>query len=81
MCFGYWPLADIANRCRVCLAEGNDAEGYSVMNVITGPEQGEEFFSCDVSDEALEIAAGTRKEFEDGYTLMYCTSVDCALLS
>jgi hypothetical protein len=51
------------------------------MNVIIGLEQNEEFFNCDVSDEALEIAAGTRKEFEDGYTLMYCTSTDCALLS
>jgi len=51
------------------------------MHAIIGLEQSEEFFSCDVSDEALEIAGGTRKEFEDGYTLMYCTSADCALLS
>jgi hypothetical protein len=39
----------------------------------------EEFFSCEDSDEALERAAG--KENAAGYTLLYCTSQDCSMVS
>ena len=38
-----------------------------------------EIFSCEVSDEALETAAGTKNEMAVRYTLYACTSVDCAL--
>ena len=39
----------------------------------------EELFSCEDSDEALERAAG--KEVAAGYTLLYCTSQDCSMVS
>ena len=39
----------------------------------------EELFSCDDFDEALERAAG--KEIAAGYTLLYCTSQDCSMVS
>lgn len=42
-------------------------------------EKIEEFFGCDDSDEALERAAS--KEIAAGYTLLYCTSQDCSMMS
>ena len=50
------------------------------MNVTIGLEDVEEILSWDVSDEALEIA-GAGDEIAGGYTLQFCTSVDCALVS
>ncbi len=47
------------------------------MNVTSSPE--DEILHCDVSDEALEIAAG--QEIAGAYTLQFCTSTDCALVS
>jgi|KBSMisStaDraftv2_1062788.scaffolds.fasta_scaffold75009_2 hypothetical protein len=38
-----------------------------------------EIFRCEVSDEALEAAAGPTNEIAVRYTLYACTSVDCAL--
>jgi hypothetical protein len=43
-------------------------------------EDAEEILSRDVSDEALEIA-GAGNEIAGGYTLQFCTSMDCALVS
>ena len=39
----------------------------------------EELFSCEDFDEALERAAS--KEIAAGYTLLYCTSQDCSMVS
>lgn len=39
----------------------------------------EEVLNWDVSDEALESAAGL--EIAGAYTLQFCTSTDCALVS
>lgn len=50
------------------------------MNVTVGFEDAEEILSWDVSDEALEIA-GTAHEIAGAYTLQFCTSQDCALVS
>ena len=50
------------------------------MNATIGLEDAEEILSWDVSDEALEIA-GAGDEIAGGYTLQFCTSVDCALAS
>jgi len=47
------------------------------MSTTVGLEK--EIFSCEVSDEALEAAAGTKNEMAVRYTLYACTSVDCAL--
>ncbi len=47
------------------------------MSTTIGPDK--EIFSYEVSDEALEAAAGTRNEMAVRYTLYACTSVDCAL--
>ena len=50
------------------------------MSVTIGREDVEEILSWDVSDEALEIA-GAGHEIAGGYTLQFCTSQDCALVS
>jgi hypothetical protein len=50
------------------------------MNVTIGLEDVEEILSWDVSDEALEIA-GAGDEIAGAYTLQFCTSQDCALVS
>jgi hypothetical protein len=42
-------------------------------------EKMEELFGCEDSDEALERAAS--KEISAGYTLLYCTSQDCSMMS
>jgi hypothetical protein len=57
-----------------------DAKGNIVMSVTIGREDVEEILSWDVSDEALEIA-GAGHEIAGGYTLQFCTSQDCALVS
>ena len=49
------------------------------MTDIIGFAKVEELFSCEDSDEALERAAG--KESAAGYTLLYCTSQDCSMVS
>ena len=51
------------------------------MNVTIGLEETEEILSWDVSDEALEIAGAAGQEIAGGYTLQFCTSTDCALVS
>ena len=51
------------------------------MNVTVGFEDAEEILSWDVSDEALENAGTTGQEIAGGYTLQFCTSQDCALVS
>jgi hypothetical protein len=49
------------------------------MNVTIDREEADEVLSRDVSDEALEIAGSA--EIAGGYTLQFCTSMDCALVS
>ena len=51
------------------------------MNVTIGLDEAEEILSWDVSDEALEIAGAPGHEIAGGYTLQFCTSMDCALVS
>jgi hypothetical protein len=51
------------------------------MNATIEFDQTEELFGCEVSDEALETAANVRKGIAAHYTLQFCTSTDCALLS
>lgn len=53
------------------------AEGKTVMTTSFDLE--EEVLNWDVSDEALESAAGL--EIAGAYTLQFCTSTDCALVS
>ena len=50
------------------------------MNVTIGLDQREEILNCDVSDEALEIAAAARKGIAVHYTFQFCTATDCALM-
>ena len=50
------------------------------MNVSIGLEDAEEILNWDVSDEALEMA-GAGQELAGAYTLQFCTSQDCALVS
>lgn len=57
----------------------SQAKDCDAMSVIE-PDQVEESFVFDVSDEALESAAGARNEIAVRYTLYACTSVDCALV-
>lgn len=54
--------------------------GTSLMNSISGLDH-VEVFSVEFSDEALEAAAAPAKEMVAGYTLQFCTSMDCALVS
>ncbi|HTM72962.1 MAG TPA: hypothetical protein VL198_07000 [Pseudolabrys sp.] len=54
-----------------------EAKGNIAMNLTSGLE--EEILYWDVSDEALESAAGL--EIAGAYTLQFCTSTDCALVS
>src|SRR5262249_3428054 len=56
-----------------------ETKGNNAMNVTIGLEE-IECLSWDVSDEALEIA-GAGNEVAGGYTLQFCTSMDCALVS
>jgi hypothetical protein len=51
------------------------------MNATIGLEESEEILSWDVSDDALEIAGAAGQVIAGGYTLQFCTSVDCALVS
>lgn len=53
--------------------------GYGVMSDSIRLEKMEELFGCEDSDEALESAAS--KEISAGYTLLYCTSQDCSMMS
>jgi hypothetical protein len=85
------PLADIS-RCaafvRFQRSSGPDnlriwrrtQRGNTVMNATIRREDAEEILSRDVSDEALEMA-GAGHEIAGGYTLQFCTSQDCALVS
>jgi hypothetical protein len=41
----------------------------------------DEILSWDVSDEALEVAGAAGQEVVGAYTLQFCTSTDCALVS
>jgi hypothetical protein len=48
-----------------------------VNDMTIGLEQTEEeMLTSEVSDEALENAAGTRREKAGNYTLFYCTALD-----
>lgn len=51
------------------------------MSLTIGLEDVEEILNRDVSDEALEIAGAAGQEIAGAYTLQYCTSMDCALVS
>ena len=51
------------------------------MTVTAGLEEAQEILSWDVSDEALEIAGTVGQEIVGAYTLQFCTSQDCALVS
>lgn len=51
------------------------------MSVTIGLEDVEEILNWNVSDEALEIAGTPGQEITAGYTLQFCTSMDCALVS
>jgi hypothetical protein len=53
-----------------------EAKGYNVMSASIGLDQIEEIFSCEVSDEALEAAAGIGDKIAGQYTLFYCTALD-----
>jgi len=53
-----------------------EAKGYKVMSASTGLDQIEEIFGCEVSDEALEVAAGIGDKIAGQYTLFYCTALD-----
>jgi hypothetical protein len=57
------------------------AKDDNVMNVTISLEKSEEILSWDVSDEALEIAGTAGQVIAGGYTLQFCTSMDCALVS
>jgi hypothetical protein len=57
-----------------------ESKGNAIMNAIMNREDADEILSRDVSDEALEIA-GAGNEIAGGYTLQFCTSMDCALVS
>ncbi len=48
------------------------------MRVTINLEEAEEILSRDVSDETLELV-GTAGQ-AGGYTLQYCTSVDCGII-
>jgi hypothetical protein len=51
------------------------------MNATIRREDAEEILSRDVSDEALEMAGAAGHETAGAYTLQFCTSQDCALVS
>ena len=51
------------------------------MNVTVGFDEAEEFLCWDVSDEALDNAGTAGQETAGAYTLQFCTSQDCALVS
>ena len=51
------------------------------MSVTIGHEDVQEILTWDVPDEALEIAGSAGPEIAGGYTLQFCTSTDCALVS
>jgi hypothetical protein len=65
----------IARGNRIARASQKE-KGSTVMNVAI--ENVEDILSWDVSDEALEIAGTAWQEFAGGYTLQFCTSMDCA---
>ena len=44
------------------------------MSTTIGPDK--EIFSYEVSDEALEAAAGAGNKMAASYTLFYCTALD-----
>ena len=46
------------------------------MSATTGLNPTEDIFSSEVSDEALEAAAGAGGEMAARYTLFYCTALD-----
>jgi hypothetical protein len=68
----FWPERTIRTS--------QEAKGSNVMSVTISLEEVEEILSRNVSDEALEIA-GAGQEIAGGYTLQFCTSMDCALVS
>jgi hypothetical protein len=47
-----------------------------MSDVTIGFDQTEQILTCDVSDEALETAAGMRNEIAGHYTLYFCTALD-----
>lgn len=51
------------------------------MGMTIDLEAAEDILNWKVSDEALEIAGAAGPEIAGGYTLQFCTSVDCALVS
>lgn len=51
------------------------------MSTTVEPEEANEILNRDVPDDALEIAGAAGQEVAGGYTLQFCTSMDCALIS
>jgi hypothetical protein len=56
--------------------DGKGSEGLQCHERQIGLDQIEEIFSCEVSDEALEAAAGIGNKIAGQYTLFYCTALD-----
>jgi hypothetical protein len=46
------------------------------MNDINIDQREEEILTCEVSDQALEAAAGTVKEKAGAFTLSFCSGLD-----
>lgn len=63
------------------IAQRRRSKGHNVMHATTSIEEAEEILGWDVSDEALEIAGTAGQVIAGGYTLQFCTSRDCALVS
>ena len=53
--------------------KGNEGDS---MSATAGLNPTEEIFSSEVSDEALEAAAGAGNKMAASYTLFYCTALD-----
>jgi hypothetical protein len=51
-------------------------EGNKSMNGINVEQREEEILACEVSDEALEAAAGTVTEKAGSFTLSFCSGLD-----
>ena len=50
--------------------------GNPMSDTTIGLDQTEQILTYEVSDEALEIAAGTGNEKAGRYTLFFCTALD-----
>jgi hypothetical protein len=67
---GYPKFSSSLADCRRCLAN----KGINAMNDIVHHSE-EEILTFEVSDEALETAAGTGKDKAANYTGMFCSDL------